>query len=86
LENFVKLEYEKFQNSRCLLPRFWPGPATKSISSKVLTPEETHDFSKGSKFCLPQTLVNFFEIVFSAELGIFGSRGIVEKLTSSRGD
>ena len=85
-EKFEKLEYEKFQNSRCFLPRFCPGPAIENLSSKVLTPEETHVLSKGPKFCLPQTQVNFAEIVSNVEAGIFGSRGAVENPDLLRGE
>ena len=85
-EKFLKLQYEKFQNSRRFLPRFCPGPAIENLSSKVLTPEEIHILSKGPKFCLPHPRVNFSEIVSSVEAGIFGSRGIVENPDLLRGE
>ena len=74
-ERFEKLESEKFQNSRCFLPRFCPGLAIENLSSIL---EETHVLSKRPKFCPPQTQVNFSEIVANVEAGIFGSGGAVE--------
>jgi len=77
-EKLEKLKHEQFQNSRGFLPRFRPGPAIENLSSKVLTLEETHVLSKGPKFCLLQTQVNFSEIVANVEAGIFGSGGAME--------
>ena len=51
-----------------------------------LTPEENHVFSKGPNFYLPQARVNVSEIVFSVEVGIFGSRGIAENLDLLRAE
>jgi hypothetical protein len=85
-EKFVKLQYEKFQNSRCFLPRFCPGPTIENLYLKVLTPKEIYVLSKGPTFYLPHPRVNFSEIVSSVEAGIFGSRGIVENPDLLRGE